>query len=207
MKSALLKAEFNSHKLILEQIIQESGKLISDLAICLVDCFQKGHKIMLCGNGGIASDAQHVAAEFINRFRFDRPALPAIALTTDTSILTAIGNDSSFDFVFSRQVEAMAVKGDILVGISTSGRSANVLKALDTARTKGATTVGFTGEKGRKAIGAKCDYCLVIPSADTARIQECHEFVWHIVCGIVENKLFGQPHTAQSGEKYELAFI
>jgi len=188
--SAILKAEFDSHKLILEQTIRESGKLISDLAICLVDCFQKGNKIILCGNGGSAADAQHVAAEFINRFRFDRPALPAIALTTDTSILTAIGNDASFDFVFSRQVEALAVKGDILVGISTSGSSANVLKALDTARIKGVTTVGFTGEKGRETLGSKCDYCLVIPSADTARIQECHEFAWHVICGLVEQAMF-----------------
>ena len=124
--------------------------------------------------------------------RFDRPALPAIALTTDTSILTAIGNDSSFDFVFSRQVEALAVKGDILVGISTSGSSTNVLKALDIARAKGVTTVSFTGEKGRETIGTKCDYCLVIPSTDTARIQECHEFVWHVICGLVEQTLFSK---------------
>lgn len=190
MNSEIINTELLSHIQTLEQTISQSTPLIIELVECLVQCFRNGNKLLLCGNGGSAADAQHVAAEFINRFRFDRPALPAIALTNDTSILTAIGNDSSFDFVFSRQVEALVVKGDILVGISTSGRSANVLRALDTARTKGATTVGFTGEKGREVMGTKCDYCLVIPSADTARIQECHEFVWHVICGNVEQTLF-----------------
>jgi len=188
-----LNTEHKSHKKILEQTIQESGELISNIELCLVECFQNGRKIILCGNGGSAADAQHVAAEFINRFRFDRPALPAIALTTDTSIMTAIGNDSSFDLIFSRQVQALAVKGDILVGISTSGSSANVLKALDTARTKGVTTIGFTGENGREIMGSKCDYCLIVPSTDTARIQECHEFVWHVISGFVETALFLKP--------------
>ena len=199
MNSEIINTELLSHIQTLEQTISQSTPLIIELVECLVQCFRNGNKLLLCGNGGSAADAQHVAAEFINRFRFDRPALPAIALTTDTSILTAIGNDSSFDFVFSRQVEAFAVKGDILVGISTSGGSANVLKALDAARTKSVTTVGFTGEKGRNTMGAKCDYCLVIPSDDTARIQECHEFVWHVICGAVENQLFGP----QSVEKHE----
>jgi D-sedoheptulose 7-phosphate isomerase len=195
--------ELKDHAKTLEQTIETCGELIETLAEVIINCFRNGNKVLLCGNGGSAADAQHVAAEFINRFRFDRSALPAIALTTDTSILTCIGNDSAFENTFSRQVEALAVKGDILVGISTSGISANVLKALDIARTKSVTTVGFTGEKGRKTMGSKCDYCLVIPSADTARIQECHEFVWHIVCGLVENQLFGQSQTTPSGEKYE----
>jgi D-sedoheptulose 7-phosphate isomerase len=190
MISAAIKEEFKTHTKILEKTIRESGKLITDIVICLVECFQSGNKIMLCGNGGSAADAQHVTAEFINRFRFDRPALPAIALTTDTSILTSIGNDSSFDFVFSRQVEALAIKGDILVGITTSGQSANVLNALDTARTKSVTTIGFTGKNGRETMDSICDYCLVIPSAEAARIQECHIFVWHVICGIVEKTIF-----------------
>jgi D-sedoheptulose 7-phosphate isomerase len=190
MNSENINTELLSHIQTLEQTIFQSTPLIIELVDCLVQCFRNGNKLLLCGNGGSAADAQHVAAEFINRFRFDRPALPAIALTTDTSILTAIGNDSSFEFVFSRQVEALAVKGDILVGISTSGGSANVLKALEAARTKGVTIVGFTGEKGRNTMGTKCDYCLVVPSADTARIQECHEFVWHVICGLVEQTLF-----------------
>jgi D-sedoheptulose 7-phosphate isomerase len=199
----LLHTELQNHIKILRKTISECEIEINRITKAIEHCFHNGNKLLLCGNGGSAADAQHVAAEFVNRFRFDRPALPAIALTTDTSILTAIGNDSSFDFVFSRQVEALAVKGDLLVGISTSGNSANVLKALDTARIKGVTTVGFTGKNGRISMSTKCDYCLVIPSADTARIQECHEFVWHFVCGIVENQLFGQLQSAQSGEKHE----
>jgi D-sedoheptulose 7-phosphate isomerase len=199
--SQLLAKELQDNHLVLEQTVTTTETIILDISQSIAQCFQRGNKLLLCGNGGSAADAQHVAAEFVNRFRFDRPALPAIALTTDTSILTAIGNDSSFEFVFSRQVEAFAVKGDILVGISTSGSSANVLKALDVARTKGVVTVGFTGENGKKIMDEKCDYCLVIPSSNTARIQECHEFVWHFVCGVVENKIFGQ--STQSGEKYE----
>src|SRR5688500_10998083 len=178
--SRVAEREFNSHQLILEQTVRQSSQLIESLSMLIVKCFQGGNKILLCGNGGSAADAQHVAGEFINRFRFDRGPLPAIALTTDSSILTCIGNDSAFENIFSRQVEALAVKGDILVGISTSGRSLNVLKALDAARLKGATTIGFTGEKGRESMANKCDYCLAIPSADTARIQECQEFVWHV---------------------------
>lgn len=188
--SGIIEDELKSHKLILEQTVLQSAKLINDLAACMIECFQRGNKIMLCGNGGSAADAQHVAAEFINRFRFDRGPLPAIALTTDSSILTCIGNDSTFENIFSRQVEALANHGDILVGISTSGGSANVLKALDAAKARGAITIGFTGEKGKESLGIKCDYCLVIPSVDTARIQECHEFVWHVICGIVEKTIF-----------------
>ena len=188
--SGIIEAELNSHKLILEQTVQQSAQLISDLAECMIECFQRGNKIMLCGNGGSAADAQHVAAEFINRFRFDRGPLPAIALTTDSSILTCIGNDSAFENIFSRQVEAFARSGDVLVGISTSGGSANVLKALDAAKACGAVTIGFTGEKGKEIMEARCDYCLIIPSTETARIQECHEFVWHVICGIVEKTIF-----------------
>ena len=118
--------------------------------------------------------------------------MPAIALTTDSSILTCVGNDSSFEYVFSRQVEALANRGDIFVGISTSGTSPNVLRAAEAAKAQGAITVGFTGEKGKNMLGAMCDYALVVPSADTARIQECHEFVWHVICGLVENKIFSK---------------
>ncbi len=188
--TGIIEAELNSHRLILEQTVQQSAQLINDLAVCMVECFQRGNKIMLCGNGGSAADAQHVAAEFINRFRFDRGPLPALALTTDSSILTCIGNDSAFENIFSRQVEAFANSGDILVGISTSGGSANVLKALDAAKARGVITIGFTGEKGEKLMGTSCNYCLIIPSSDTARIQECHEFVWHVICGIVEKTMF-----------------
>lgn len=190
MISELMKAELQSHIQTLEQTITQSASLIDEFVDCLSQCFKRGNKLLLCGNGGSAADAQHIAAEFVNRFRVDRSALPAIALTTDSSILTSVGNDSSFENIFSRQVEALAVERDILVGISTGGRSASVLKALDTARERGITTVGFTGNNGRKIMGPKCDYCLAVPSTDTARIQEGHEFVWHVICGMVELKLF-----------------
>lgn len=186
----LLTAELEAHIVVIEKAVEECSEEISGITECILAGFQQGNKILLCGNGGSAADAQHVAAEFINRFRFDRPALPAIALTTDSSILTCIGNDSAFENIFSRQVEALGTKGDIFVGISTSGQSPNILKALEIAREKGLTTIGFTGEKGRSSMGEKCDYCLIIPSSDTARIQECHEFVWHVICGAVESSLF-----------------
>ena len=190
--STVVEVEFNLHQSILEQTVKQSSQLIEDLSMLIVRCFQGGNKVLLCGNGGSAADAQHVAAEFINRFRFDRGPLPAIALTTDSSILTCIGNDSAFEHVFSRQVEALARRGDIFVGISTSGGSPNVLRAVDAAKVRGAITVGFTGEKGKDFLGAKCDYSLVVPSADTARIQECHEFAWHVICGLVEKTIFSK---------------
>jgi D-sedoheptulose 7-phosphate isomerase len=185
-----IHTELQAHTSILQQTVAECASIILDIIATVTTCFQNGHKLLLCGNGGSAADAQHVAAEFINRFRFDRPALPAIALSTDTSLLTAIGNDSSFDFVFSRQVEALATKGDILVGISTSGRSSNVLKALEGARARQVTTIGFTGVTGLVTMKPYCDLCLAIPSSETARIQEAHEFAWHFICGSVEAKLF-----------------
>jgi D-sedoheptulose 7-phosphate isomerase len=190
MIPATIETELKLHQQTLEQTVRQSAALINDMAMSMARCFQQGNKILLCGNGGSAADAQHVAGEFVNRFRFDRGALPAIALSTDTSILTAIGNDSAFENVFSRQVEALARSGDILVGISTSGGSPDVLKALDAGRARGVTTMGFTGEKGREIMGSKCDFCLVVSSADSPRIQECHIFIWHVICGIVERAIF-----------------
>lgn len=187
-----LKDEFSAHVQTLEQTVEQYSGLMAALSEHIEECFRQGNKLLLCGNGGSAADAQHIAAEFINRFRYDRPALPAIALTTDTSVLTCIGNDSCFDQVFARQVEALARPGDILAGISTSGGSANVLRALEAARSRGVTTVGFTGIRGRETMGPLCDLCVAIPSADTARIQECHLFVWHAICGTVERAIFPQ---------------
>jgi D-sedoheptulose 7-phosphate isomerase len=193
MTSSKILVDLSDHKKILDQTILESGHLIETFAEVLCECFRKGNKLLLCGNGGSAADAQHTAAEFINRFNYDRSGLPAIALTTDSSILTCIGNDSAFENIFSRQVDALAVKGDVLIGISTSGRSKNILKALETSQFKKIISIGFTGESGREIMGPKCDYCLVVPSLDTARIQEIHEFVLHVICGIVESRLFPQP--------------
>jgi len=192
MKSVNLDEELGMHTRILEQTVRECGPVIGEIAGCLVECFQHGNKVMLCGNGGSAADSQHMAAEFVNRFRMERAALPAIALTVDTSLLTAIGNDSSFEFVFSRQVEALARAGDVLAVISTSGASANIFKALETARAGGVKTIGFTGENGRRRMASNCDLCLVVPSTDTPRVQEVHEFVWHVICGMVERALFGK---------------
>jgi D-sedoheptulose 7-phosphate isomerase len=143
--------------------------------------------IYLCGNGGSAADAQHVAAEFVGRFLRERRPLPAIALTTNTSILTAIGNDYDFSQVFARQVRAQVTSRDVVAGISTSGKSPNVLAALEAARAVGAKAVGFTGEPG-EPLGAVCDVCLKVPSKSTPRIQEAHILGWHIICDIVERR-------------------
>jgi D-sedoheptulose 7-phosphate isomerase len=192
MSPTKLEEELEIHTCIMEQTVKECSPVINEIASCLVDCFRKGNKVMLCGNGGSAADSQHMAAEFVNRYRMDRAALPAIALTVDTSILTAIGNDSSYEFTFSRQVEALGTPGDILAVISTSGGSPNVLKALEVAHLRGIRTIGFTGEKGRQTMAPNCDLCLVVPSIETPRVQEVQEFVWHAICGMVEQVLFAK---------------
>lgn len=163
--------------------------VIVAIAERIVDTFQRGGKILLCGNGGSAADAQHIAAEFVSRFRRERRGLPAIALTTDTSILTAIGNDYGYERVFARQVEALGQQGDAVIGISTSGTSASVLAAMRTARNGGMATIGLTGATGGLLIG-HADLCLCVPSQNTARIQEVHITVAHVVCEIVERTLF-----------------
>jgi D-sedoheptulose 7-phosphate isomerase len=190
MIAETLEAQLHDHVHVLEQTLKQSAPVIVDMADCISRCFRSGGKLLLCGNGGSAADAQHVAAEFVNRFRLQRRPLPAIALTTDTSILTCIGNDSAFEHIFSRQVEALAKPGDALVAISTSGNSADVLRALDSARALHMVTLGFTGATGKKTMEPKCDFCLIAHSEDTARIQECHEFVLHVICGLVEATLF-----------------
>jgi len=192
MDSYTLVNELKTHQAVLEQTVEQTADVVEQITGAIIHCFRQGNKLLICGNGGGAADAQHVAGEFVNRFRYDHAALPAIALTTDTSILTCIGNDSAFENIFSRQVEALAKPGDILVGISTSGGSANILKALDVARSRGLVTIAFTGEKGREKMGPKCDLCLVIPSSDTPRIQESHIFVWHFICSVVERTIFLQ---------------
>jgi len=148
-----------------------------------------GRKLMICGNGGSAADAQHWAGELVSRFNHDRPGLAAMALTTDSSILTAIGNDYGYDRVFARQVEALGAAGDVLLALSTSGNSPNVLAALNTARARGITTVGFTGEEGG-ALATLCDVCIHIPSRSTPRIQEGHEVIGHTICAMIEAAIF-----------------
>jgi D-sedoheptulose 7-phosphate isomerase len=149
-----------------------------------------GGKLLVAGNGGSAADAQHLVAEFVSRLTVDRPALRAVALTTDTSILTAIGNDFTFDHVFSRQIEAIGAPGDVFLGISTSGNSRNILAALQQARTQGILTIGFTGNDGGK-MAALCDHTIIIPSTITMNIQESHLALEHIFCMLVERCYFG----------------
>jgi len=162
---------------------------ISDCAKMLIDALQGGHKLLIMGNGGSAADAQHFAAEMVGRFLLERRALPAIALTTDTSILTAVGNDYGFDEIFKRQVEALANPGDILIGISTSGNSLNIKRALEAGKDIGAKTIGLLGRDGGE-IGPILDLNLTVPSFETPRIQEVHLLVIHILCDLVEKGLF-----------------
>ncbi len=165
---------------------------IEALARRMADVLERGGKLLFCGNGGSAADAQHLAAEFVNRFLVERPALAALALTTDTSTLTSIGNDLGFDEVFSRQVEALARPGDLLVAISTSGNSANILKAVAAARRLGCYTVGFTGGQGG-ALAAAVDQAFLVPIAATPRIQETHITLGHALCALVERLLVRPP--------------
>lgn len=148
-----------------------------------------GGKILIAGNGGSAADAQHIAGEFVSRFNYDRPGLAAFALTTDTSVLTAIGNDYGYEKLFSRQVEAVGRQGDVLIGISTSGNSANILAGFEAARKLSITTVGMTGNRG-DAMNACCDYLIRVPSSETPKIQEGHIVLGHIICGLVEQRAF-----------------
>src|SRR5580698_2394082 len=175
-----------------KQLLLANSELVSVIAKVsqgLVDTFLKGNKVLLFGNGGSAADAQHIAAEFVGRFAFDRPALPALALSVNSSCVTAIGNDYGFDLVFSRQIEALARSGDLAIGISTSGNSSNVLHGLATAREKGLRTVAFTGCAGGKIKNA-AEYCICAPSNETPRIQECHILIGHIISELVEETIF-----------------
>lgn len=156
-----------------------------------VSALRDGRKILFAGNGGSAADAQHWAGELVSRFYYDRPGLPAIALTTDSSILTAIGNDYGYDYVFARQVEALGQAGDVLVAISTSGRSKNILRAVDAALERKMAVIGFTGAGGGE-LAQRSSLCFCIPSSETPRIQEGHEFVGHLLCALIEQEIFPQ---------------
>lgn len=171
-------------------LIDESAiNRIGEVAKLIIDAIQAGNKLMTCGNGGSAADAQHIAGEFVCRFYKDREPLPAIALTTDTSVVTAISNDYSYDQIFSRQVKALGKKGDVLLGISTSGSSGNVLEAFEVARDMGIKTVLLSGEL-EKEIAKLSDIVIKAPSSDTPRTQEIHLVIEHIICEIVEKKFF-----------------
>jgi D-sedoheptulose 7-phosphate isomerase len=165
-------------------------KKIGEVVELIVSAFKAGNKVLLFGNGGSAADCQHIAAEFVNRFKIDRPPLPAVALTTDTSIITSIGNDFDFSDIFVKQIKAIGIKGDIAIAISTSGKSPNVTKALETAAKLGIITVLFTGGDGGPALELST-HTFVVPSKNTPRIQEVHIALGHVLCELVDNKLFG----------------
>lgn len=176
-----------SESIEVKQKLMASPLLIQQIADRLFDVLQNGQKIMVCGNGGSAADAQHMAAELVGRFAMERRAFPVIALTTNTSTLTAWSNDYDYETVFSRQVEALAQTGDALIGISTSGNSPNVLRAVQAAKSRNTYTIGLTGTGGQLANLA--DLCLCVPSHSTPRIQEAHITVIHILCWLIERKL------------------
>lgn len=157
-----------------------------------VEALKAGNRLLFAGNGGSAADAQHWAGELVSRFYYDRPGLAAIALTTDTSILTAIGNDYGYDYVFARQIEALGTPGDVFFAISTSGNSKNILRAIAAAKDRGLRVIGFTGEGGG-AMAEHCDLCLCVPSKETPRIQEGHEFLGHTICALIESRMFPKP--------------
>lgn len=180
-----LKAEHAVH-MAMFNALEPLFPLISDVGVAMQNTIKNGGKILLMGNGGSAADSQHIAAEIVGRFKKERRGLPAIALTTDTSIITSVGNDYGYDYIFARQIEALCRPEDLVIGLTTSGNSANVVSAIEAAKTIGATTVGLTGGTGGK-LNALCDYNIVIPSNVTARIQEAHIFVGHSLCEILES--------------------
>ncbi len=183
----LIARELEDSIQVKRRVLDEQLSTLADIVELLAQTLQAGYKVVLFGNGGSAADSQHIAAELVSRFRRERQALPAIALTTDTSILTSIANDYSFENVFSRQIEALGQPGDVAIGISTSGNSPNVLKGVSAAKQKGMTTVGLTGESGGQLKDC-VDICFRVPSQSTPRIQEVHITVAHAICELVEQE-------------------
>lgn len=188
-----IRTEVQESADVLMAMTNDDGLLasLSAIADVCVSALSNGNKLLFMGNGGSAADAQHLAGELVSRFAFDRPGLPAFALTVDTSVLTAIGNDYGYQHLFARQIEAVAKSGDVLFGISTSGKSLNILNGIETARAMGVITVGMTGNQ-QAAITQIVDHCIEIPSAKTPRIQEGHIVSGHIICGLIERQLFSQ---------------
>jgi D-sedoheptulose 7-phosphate isomerase len=191
--TADIEAEFIESIYVKQQVIEGHLSTINAIANLLIESLRAGHKVLLFGNGGSAADSQHIAGELVGKFRRVRKAMPAIALTTDTSILTCIGNDFGYDYVFARQVEALGQPGDVAIGISTSGNSPNVLRALQTARDTGMASVGFTGESGGQ-MQDYVDICFNAPSDSTPRIQEVHITAGHIICEMVEKTFAGSSN-------------
>lgn len=186
----LVEAQFREHIDLAERVLREQRAIIIAMGESLIRCYRQGHKAIFCGNGGSAADSQHLAAEFVGRFQLERRPLPALALHTDTSTLTAIANDYSYDDVFARQAEAHLQPGDVLMCLSTSGRSPNVVRAAEVARRKGNQVLGLLGRDGG-AVRPLCDLALVVPAQPSARIQEITMLAGHILCDMVERALFG----------------
>lgn len=184
-----IRAQLRAHAEVMELVAERLAAPVAEAVEMIGGALARGNKLLVMGNGGSAADAQHFAAEIVGRFAMERRGLPAIALSTDTSILTAIGNDYGFDRVFSRQVEALALPGDVVVGISTSGNSPNVMAALELARERGCPTVALLGRDGG-AIRDRVDLAITVPSQATPRVQEGHITIIHIVCDLVEKRLF-----------------
>jgi D-sedoheptulose 7-phosphate isomerase len=189
---------------VLARVAAEDGTRLATVAALLANRLRLGHSLFTCGNGGSAADAQHIAAELSGKFYLHRPGLPAVALTTNTSALTAIGNDFSYDEVFSRQLEGLSRPGDVLFALTTSGRSSNVRKAVEWARGHGVTTVAFTGSKGDD-FAALCDHAFVAPSDDTPHIQEAHITIGHALCALAEAALYGPAGTPPAAARAVLA--
>ena len=183
----VLNASLDEHSEVISKLRDISLDSVRSCVDVLSDTLNSGKKILICGNGGSAADAQHLAAEFVGRYEVERRALSAIALTTDTSSLTALANDYSFDRVFARQVEALGQKGDCLIAISTSGTSKNIIAAVMAARNIGCTVIGMTGANGKK-LASLCDQCVIVPSARTARIQEAHITIFHLICEMIDRQ-------------------
>jgi len=188
----VIKKSFEESIRVKEQFFKENIYLIKEVAELIAKTLNQGGKILIFGNGGSATDASHIAAEFVNRFKRERPGLPAIALNTDMAVLTAIANDYDYSEVFAKQIKALGQKGDIAIGISTSGSSRNVIKAVEVAKKRGLKTVAFTSKKGEKLI-SKVDYAFAVSSEETPRIQETHITLGHILCELVEEILFAIP--------------
>ena len=191
----LIHEEIKKLSVLLTQIQNDTALLknVQTIADECIATLKRGNKILFAGNGGSAADAQHLAAELVSRLRYNRPGLASIALTTDTSALTAIGNDYAFENIFSRQVESIGQSGDVLIGISTSGKSPNILKAFDAARTKNMKTVGLTGAHA-PLMAERCDFVLNVPHTETPKIQECHIMFGHIICAIIEDVIYGAEY-------------
>ena len=185
---SIINEEFNSHLEVTQKTLCNIERIIEQSAEMCIESINKNKKILLCGNGGSAADAQHIAAEIVGRYKIDRKGIPAIALTTDTSTITAISNDFGYEYVFERRVETLANKGDVLIGISTSGGSSNVINGLKMAPKIGCKSIGFSGSDGGE-MNQICDTNLVVPSEDTPRIQEMHIVIGHIICHLIEQEL------------------